>query len=102
MLKVNYYYAFCRLHQDVVRGFLRNARDMITKGGEVHVTHKTAHPFSTWEIEKLAEEAGLHLVEEVDFTKWDYPGYENKRGGGYRSNDTFPVGQCSTFKFYKL
>ncbi|CAK9135428.1 unnamed protein product [Ilex paraguariensis] len=83
-------------------GFLLSKHSkLLTKGGEVHVTHKTAHPFSMWEIEKLAKEAGLHLVEEVYFTTRDYSGYENKRGYGYRSNDTFPVRQRSTFKFYK-
>ncbi|KAI6688663.1 hypothetical protein NL676_025491 [Syzygium grande] len=38
---------------------------MLTKDGEVHVTHKTAHPFDKWEIEKLAEEPGLRLVEKA-------------------------------------
>ncbi|CAK9180706.1 unnamed protein product, partial [Ilex paraguariensis] len=60
----------------------------------MHVTHKPGNPFSMWEIEKLAEEAGLHLVEEVYFTTQDYSCDENKRRDGYRSNDTFPVGQC--------
>ncbi|CAK9145047.1 unnamed protein product [Ilex paraguariensis] len=82
-------------------GFLLSEHGKLLTKGEVHVTHKTTHPFSMWNKEKLAEEAGLHLVEEVYFTTRDYSGYENKRGDGYRSNDTFPVGQCSTFKFYK-
>lgn len=72
---------------------------MLTANGEVHVTHKTADPFNRWEVEKLAEEAGLCLVEEVEFTKLDYPGYHNKRGYGKKSNRTFRVGKCSTFKF---
>ena len=78
-----------------------NARDMLTESGQVHVTHKTSYPFTLWEITKLAEECGLQLVEEVPFTKWDYPGYHNKRAYGYKRNRTFPVGECSAFKFAK-
>ncbi|XP_028081873.1 uncharacterized protein At4g26485 [Camellia sinensis] len=89
------------LHQDVVKGFLSSASGMLTDNGEVHVTHKTAHPFNLWEIDKLAEEVGLCLVEEAWFSRYDYPGYVNKRGDGHRSNDTFPVGACTTFKFAK-
>ncbi|KAL8462102.1 hypothetical protein ACS0TY_033255 [Phlomoides rotata] len=66
------------LHQDVVRDFLKNAYEMVSERGEVHITHKTGYPFSAWGIEKLGE---------------------NKRGDGSRSNQTFPVGQCSTYKF---
>ncbi|KAF8391708.1 hypothetical protein HHK36_024017 [Tetracentron sinense] len=90
------------LHQEVLKGFFRNARNMLIDNGEVHVTHKTAYPFSKWEVKKLAEEEGLCLVAEVEFTKLDYPGYHNKRGDGRRSNRTFRVGNCSTFKFALL
>ncbi|KAI5605816.1 hypothetical protein BDE02_01G377500 [Populus trichocarpa] len=50
-------------HQKLVKGFLRSANDMLSKNGEAHVTHKTAHPFDRWEIEKLAEDVGLCLIE---------------------------------------
>ncbi|KAK3194800.1 hypothetical protein Dsin_026110 [Dipteronia sinensis] len=87
------------LHRGLVKGFLRSARDMLKENGEVHVTHKTANPFTRWEIEKLAEEVGLRLVDKVLFYIWDYPGYENKRGDGSRCNVSFRVGDCCTFKF---
>ena len=90
-----------RLHKNVVKGFLRNAYDMLTEDGEVHITHKTSHPFSMWEIKELAKEVGLGLLNEVPFYIWDYPGYKNKKGDGSRCNDSFPVGLCSTFKFQK-
>ncbi|XP_059658891.1 uncharacterized protein At4g26485-like [Cornus florida] len=86
-------------HQMVVKGFLRSARVILTWNGEVHVTHKTTYPYNEWEIEKLGEEVGLRLVEKALFSKWDYPGYNNKRGDGSRSNQTFRVGECATFKF---
>ncbi|KAM7504344.1 hypothetical protein LguiB_003248 [Lonicera macranthoides] len=88
-----------QLHQSVVRGFLKSAREMLTRDGEVHVTHKTAHPFSKWEIEVLATEAGLRLVEKAEFALSEYPGYLNKRGHGNRIDMTFPVGASTTYKF---
>ncbi|KAK9268971.1 hypothetical protein L1049_000738 [Liquidambar formosana] len=86
-------------HQKVVKAFLRSARDMLAENGEAHVTHKTTHPFTQWHIEELAEEVGLRLVEKVEFRTLDYPGYINKRGARPRSDRTFLVGECSTFKF---
>lgn len=74
---------------------------MLTTNGEVHVTHKTAYPFNRWKIEKLAKKVGLCLVEEVEFYRCDYPGYVNKRGDGFKVDQSFPVGRCSTFKFRK-
>ncbi|XP_073059706.1 uncharacterized protein At4g26485-like [Primulina eburnea] len=94
-----------QLHQEVVRGFLRNAARMvkIRESGEVHVTHKTEYPFSAWEIKKLGKQAGLEFIEAAPFRLSDYPGYLNRKGGNgpsiFRSNDTFPVGQSSTYKF---
>ncbi|KAL5735524.1 hypothetical protein ACOSQ2_030312 [Xanthoceras sorbifolium] len=88
-------------HQSLVRGFLRSTRDMLKDNGEAHVTHKTAHPFNRWEIEKLADEVGLRSVGKVLFSTRDYPGYENKRGDGSRCDETFPVGACCTFKFFQ-
>ncbi|XP_059441427.1 pentatricopeptide repeat-containing protein At1g64100-like [Corylus avellana] len=87
------------LHRKLVRGFLSNANHMLTENGEVHITHKTTHPFSKWEIVELAEEIGLCLVEKVPFVRWYYPGYVHKRGSGARINQTFHLGECSTFKF---
>ncbi|XP_004308250.1 PREDICTED: uncharacterized protein At4g26485-like [Fragaria vesca subsp. vesca] len=90
------------LHQDLVRTFFNSACEMLKGSGEVHVTHKTSHPFSKWERVKLAEEVGLYLVEEASFSRGDYPGYLNKRGSGKKCNRTFPIGLCSTYKFAKL
>ncbi|KAI4347221.1 hypothetical protein L6164_008051 [Bauhinia variegata] len=87
------------LHQDLVRGFLGNAREILGENGEIHVTHKTSYPFNKWEIEKLANEAGLCIVEKVPFYRWNYPGYINKRGHGPKCGRTFPVGESATFKF---
>ncbi|KAK1399180.1 Ferredoxin-fold anticodon-binding domain protein [Heracleum sosnowskyi] len=84
------------LHKKLVRGFLRNARDMLKTNGEIH---KRAYPFSKWNIEELGSENGLRLVGETEFYRWQYRGYMNKRGSGAKCNETFPVGLASTFKF---
>ncbi|CAK7323948.1 unnamed protein product [Dovyalis caffra] len=93
------YISLLRKHQRLVKGFLGSAHDMLEVNGEIHVTHKTTEPYSKWEIEKLAEDAGLCLVEKVRFKKADYPGFINKRGSGPRADQTFSAGNCCTFKF---
>ncbi|ESW23381.1 hypothetical protein PHAVU_004G042200 [Phaseolus vulgaris] len=34
------------LHKNLVRGFLQNAKRMLTFFGEIHITHKTKHPYT--------------------------------------------------------
>lgn len=84
---------------DLVFGFFKNAAHMLRINGEVHVNHKTTPPFDTWNIEKLAEQSFLMMIECADFKQEDYPGYNNKRGHRSRCDDPFPLGKCSTFKF---
>ncbi|KAG2384160.1 Heavy metal-associated isoprenylated plant protein [Vigna angularis] len=86
-------------HRDLVRGFLQNAKLMLSSFGEIHITHKTTYPFTMWYIEYLASCEGLRLVGEVEFDKALYPGYENKRGSGLCCDQSFFIGKCSTFKF---
>lgn len=87
------------MHRDLVNGFFRNARGMLRASGEIHVNHKTTGPYCQWNIEELASQNSLTLAECVDFKKEDYPGYNNKRGDGSRCDKSFPLGECSTFKF---
>ncbi|XP_062174554.1 uncharacterized protein At4g26485-like [Alnus glutinosa] len=47
-----------KLHRKLVRGFLGSAIDMVKKNGEIHITHKTAHPCNKLEVAELAEEIG--------------------------------------------
>lgn len=72
---------------------------MLRPGGEVHVSHKTTGPFIAWNIEDLASRSSLALIQRVAFNISDYPGYQNKRGDGTRSDEPFRLGKCSTFKF---
>ncbi|KAF5188133.1 Heavy metal-associated isoprenylated plant protein, partial [Thalictrum thalictroides] len=86
-------------HRTLVRGFFKNASDMLRPDGEVHVNHKTTAPFTHWSIEELATGYCLKLTECIEFKKGDYPGYSNKRGASDRCDEPFPLGECSTFKF---
>lgn len=85
-------------HKKLVKGYFMSARQMLSICGQIHVTHKTTPPFTEWRIVKLAEEAGLFLLEEKKFYSWEYPGYVNKRGSG-NCDERFNVGMSSTFKF---
>ncbi|WVZ15990.1 hypothetical protein V8G54_013556 [Vigna mungo] len=75
-----------QLHKDLVRGFLQNAKLMLSSFGEIHITHKTSYPYNMWDIEYLANCEGLRLDGEVEFDKALYPGYENKRSGFVRTS----------------
>jgi 25S rRNA (uracil2634-N3)-methyltransferase len=56
-------------------------------------------PYDKWGIKKLAKKAGLIMVRKVDFCKDDYPGYNQKKGDGVTSDESFPLGPCCTFMF---
>ncbi|CAI8594934.1 unnamed protein product [Vicia faba] len=88
-----------RLHRGLVSGFLKSAKEMVYYGGEIHISHKTSHPYSKWDIKGLAKNEELVFIEEVDFQQSYYPGYSNKRGSGFQCDQSFPIGNSSTFKF---
>ena len=65
-----------------MKDFFRSASLLLRPDGEVHVSHKTKNPYRKWNLEELASEFALFLVEQVDLRIQDYPGYNNKRGDG--------------------
>ncbi|GAB4836978.1 hypothetical protein Ancab_001892 [Ancistrocladus abbreviatus] len=71
-----------RKHQALVRSFMKNAKKMMNKDGEIHITHKSTGYFKEWNIEVLASNQGLRLIEVQDFNYKDYPGYNTKYGFG--------------------
>ncbi|KAL6656208.1 hypothetical protein ACP70R_007034 [Stipagrostis hirtigluma subsp. patula] len=87
------------LHKELLKGFFRNACHLLKPYGEIHVSHKTGQPYEQWDLEDLASELSLIVVENVSFQKADYPGYNQKRGDGTRSDQPFPLGRCCTYKF---
>ncbi|KAJ6800510.1 heavy metal-associated isoprenylated plant protein 41-like [Iris pallida] len=87
------------LHRQVVNGFFKNAVHMLRPYAEVHISHKMGDPFHKWNLEELASKNSLVLIERTCFKIEEYPGYNNKRGDGARSDEPFPLGECSTYKF---
>jgi len=79
-------------HRGRVKDFFRSASLLLRPDGEVHVSHKTKHPYKKWNLEGLASEFALFLVEQLDFHIEDYPGYNNKRGDGLHSDQPFLLG----------
>ncbi|XP_047085254.1 heavy metal-associated isoprenylated plant protein 41-like, partial [Lolium rigidum] len=88
-------------HQELVRGFFSTACRMLFRHGEIHITHKTKHPYWTWGIEQLASESSLTMLEEASFQIQDYPGYNQKRGSGWRCDRDFDISDSRTFIFLK-
>ncbi|CAI0394946.1 unnamed protein product [Linum tenue] len=87
-------------HAELVHGFFRNASAMLRRPwGEVHVSHKTTKPYCDWNIVELAFHSFLTFVCAVDFRPEDYPNYSNKRGDGKKADESFHLGECSTFVF---
>ncbi|KAI3847227.1 hypothetical protein MKX03_000972 [Papaver bracteatum] len=78
---------------------IKNASRMLRPSGKVHIRHKTTTPYDKWDLKYLATKHNLALVGCVKFRKEDYPGYKNKKGSGPRCNESFRLGECSTFKF---
>ncbi|KAK8918932.1 hypothetical protein KSP39_PZI021732 [Platanthera zijinensis] len=67
---------------ELVLSFFENANCMLRSSSEVHVSHRTFSPFSSWKLEELASRCSLIMIRSTDFSKYDYVGYKNKSGGG--------------------
>ncbi|XP_039119346.1 uncharacterized protein LOC120255613 [Dioscorea cayenensis subsp. rotundata] len=88
-----------RRHMELVGAFFKVASKMLNEEGQVHVSHRDDYPYRLWRIEDLANDAELVLKQKEVFSKWDYPGYSNKRGSGVLSDNEFPLIDSFTFKF---
>jgi 25S rRNA (uracil2634-N3)-methyltransferase len=86
-------------HKELVSAFFSNASHLLGRYGEIHISHKTGHPYDSWDLGRLASESSLLLIEKVGFQKEDYPGYNQKRGDGKRCDKPFNLDPCCTFKF---
>ncbi|XP_015873275.2 uncharacterized protein At4g26485 isoform X2 [Ziziphus jujuba] len=84
-------------NQMLVALFFENAKKMLKAGGEIHVTHKCSYFFQRWNIQVLASNVGLRLIEEVPFNFRDYPGYHTKYG--FRGDKNFNCNPSKTYKF---
>uniref|UniRef100_A0A0D9XEW0 25S rRNA (uridine-N(3))-methyltransferase BMT5-like domain-containing protein n=1 Tax=Leersia perrieri TaxID=77586 RepID=A0A0D9XEW0_9ORYZ len=81
-------------HKHLVRGFFDNARHLFGPYGEIHVSHKIGLPYDEWNIEQLASESSLIMVE-INFNIQDYPGYNNKRGDDMAVVASLEAGQAA-------
>ena len=76
---------------------MKNAKRMIDKRGEIHISHKSNAFFLEWNLEQLATNEGLRLIESLHFRLTDYPGYHTKYGFGGDKN--FDCNPSKTYKF---
>ncbi|KAL2495821.1 uncharacterized protein Fot_39578 [Forsythia ovata] len=86
-----------RKHRRLVSLFFKNAKEMISENGEIHISHKTNEFHREWNLESLASSHKLRLIEAVEFNQFDYPGYNTKCGFG--GNNNFNCYPSKTYKF---
>ncbi|KAL6513961.1 hypothetical protein OROHE_019417 [Orobanche hederae] len=84
-------------HKKLVSLFMKNAREMVSEDGEIHISHKTNEFHVEWKLESIASTHGLRLIEAVRFNLVDYPGYNTKCGFGGGNN--FNCNPSKTYKF---
>ncbi|KAG8385981.1 hypothetical protein BUALT_Bualt03G0101600 [Buddleja alternifolia] len=86
----------CR-HRRLVSLFMKNAKEMLSENGEIHISHKINDFHNEWKLEDVAFSHMLRLIEAVDFNHLDYPGYNTKCGfGGDNNFNCYP---SKTYKF---
>ncbi|KAL7126482.1 hypothetical protein ABFS83_14G190800 [Erythranthe nasuta] len=86
-----------RRHRRLVNLFMKNAKEMISSGGEIHISHKTNGFHIEWNLESIASSHGLRLIEAVKFNHREYPGYNTKCGFG--GDNIFNCNPSRTYKF---
>ncbi|KAL6562479.1 hypothetical protein OROGR_003486 [Orobanche gracilis] len=84
-------------HRRLVSLFMKNAKEMLSENGEIHISHKTNGFHLEWKLVSMASSHGLRLIEAVEFDLHHYPGYNTKRGFG--GDDNFDCYPSSTYKF---
>ncbi|KAL0306213.1 UNVERIFIED_CONTAM: hypothetical protein Sradi_6038600 [Sesamum radiatum] len=86
-----------RRHRSLVSLFMKNAKEMMSENGEIHITHKSNGFHKEWNLESMASSHKLKLIEAVKFNHLEYPGYNTKRGFG--GDDNFNCYPSKTYKF---
>mmetsp|Transcript_11590 Transcript_11590/g.29712 ORF Transcript_11590/g.29712 Transcript_11590/m.29712 type:complete len:408 (+) Transcript_11590:245-1468(+) len=66
------------LNRQMLRGFFASARPLLAPSGAIHVTIKTAPPYTGWDVPAQAAEEGLKLARKVPFRFADFPGYQHR------------------------
>ncbi|KAL7088175.1 hypothetical protein ACP275_13G112300 [Erythranthe tilingii] len=86
-----------RLHKQLVTTFMKNAKEMVSENGEIHISHKTTEYHKDWDLESLVSSHALRLIDAVKFNHREYLGYSCKYGFG--SNKYFNCNRSLTYKF---
>ncbi|KAK9673776.1 hypothetical protein RND81_12G188700 [Saponaria officinalis] len=86
-----------RKNRELIKGFLRCAKKMVNREGEIHITHKSNGFFRQWNIPKLGLDQGLELIREIKFKRSIYAGYHTKFGFG--GNKDFDCNPSKTYMF---
>ncbi|KAF6155336.1 hypothetical protein GIB67_019862 [Kingdonia uniflora] len=87
------------MNKQLVKGFMKNAKVLLRRKGEIHISHKVGGPYNKWKLMKKTAKIGLILHECVAFRKDKYPSYGNKRAHGNSADLPFYLGECNTYKF---
>ncbi|KAH6778643.1 hypothetical protein C2S51_009955 [Perilla frutescens var. frutescens] len=86
-----------RQHRRLVSRFLKNAKEMMSENGEIHISNKTNGVNAEFNVQSIASSHGLRLIAAVKFKCSNYPGYNTKYGiGGDKNFNCYP---SKTFKF---
>jgi len=82
----------------LLRDFGWSAAQLLqSRGGRVHVSHKTKAAFGQWALcEQIQAESGLECLGAFVFDRCLYPGYVNRKAQDKKS---FPVSDAVTFCF---
>ncbi|KAK9673758.1 hypothetical protein RND81_12G187300 [Saponaria officinalis] len=86
-----------RKNRELIIGFLRCAKKMVNREGEIHITHKSCWFFRQWNIPRLGLDQGLHLIREIDFKRSIYRGYHTKYG--FKGDKDFDCNPSKTYMF---
>lgn len=81
---------------------MKNSAKLIKEDGEIHIRHKSNYFFRLWDLEQLASEAGLVLMDEAPFDASMFRGYNTKygfEGARFGSDYNFDCCPSCTYKF---
>ena len=68
-----------RAQRALLTSYFENASKVLKSSGEIRVTLRTSAPYSGWNVEALAQKAGLAFKARVEFDASEFPGYEYSR-----------------------
>lgn len=92
-------------NQTLISHFLQSCKPLMHEKSQVHITIKYIHPYTTWDIKKLANALDFGCVRTFQFCPELYPGYAHRRTLGFvegistSCNEELKDKDCKTFCF---